>query len=339
MENITGINFEHNMSAHCENGVTSNLFSHHGVKLSEAMVFGIGAGLFFVHFPLMKMNGTPITAYRPMPGQIFSRVSKAIGAKVTREKFSFSPEKSMKQLDKILKEGIPVGMLVGVFNLTYFPTLLRFHFNAHNIVAYQKVNDKYLISDPVMETPEWLSYNDLMKVRYAKGAYKPKGRMYYISSVNNDFSFAEVIENGIRSTAKSMVKYQGPFVGIRGIKLLAKNIKKWPVKYTERKASLYLSSVIRMQEEIGTGGAGFRFLYAAFLQEASVKLNNNILAEASLEMTIIGDMWRKFAVDSGRVCKKRTKEGESYNSVSDLLIKIADREEILFNNLLNIKLT
>ena len=339
MENITGINFKHSMSAHCENGVTRNLFSHYGVELSEAMIFGIGSGLFFVHFPLMKLNGTPVTSYRPMPGHIFSKVSKAIGAKVIRERFSFSPDKSMKELDIILNKGIPVGMLVGVYNLTYFPAPLRFHFNAHNIVVYKKTDDNYLVSDPVMEKPEWLSYNDLKRVRYAKGTYKPKGRMYYISSVNHQFNLSEAIEIGIRSTAKSMTRYQGSFVGVRGIRLLAKNIKKWPNKYSKRKASLYLSSVIRMQEEIGTGGAGFRFLYAAFLQEASTKLNNNTLAEASLEMTIIGDMWRKFAVDSGRVCKNRTKDGESYNSVSDLLIDIADREEELFNKLLKIKLT
>ena len=38
----------------------------------------------------------------------------------------------------------------------------------------------------------------------------------------------------------------------------------------------------RMQEEIGTGGAGFRFLYAAFLQEAGEKLNRADLLKASL---------------------------------------------------------
>ena len=30
----------------------------------------------------------------------------------------------------------------------------------------------------------------------------------------------------------------------------------------------FLGNIVRMQEEIGTGGGGFRFMYAAFLQEA-----------------------------------------------------------------------
>lgn len=338
MESITEINFNHNMSAHCENGVTRNLFSHYGVELSEAMIFGIGSGLFFVHFPFMKLNGSPITSYRPMPGHIFSKVSKAIGARVIRKKFSFNPDKSMDELDKLLEKGIPVGMLVGVYNLTYFPAPLRFHFNAHNIVVFQKKDDNYLVSDPVMENPEWLSYDDLKRVRYAKGTYKPKGRLYYVDKVNSDFNLAKAVEKGIRTTAKGMVSYQGSFVGVRGIKLLAKNIRKWPLKYSKRKASLYLSSVIRMQEEIGTGGAGFRFMYAAFLQEASIKFNNNLLADASIEMTEIGDLWRKFAVDSGRVCKNRPKNEETYDTVSDTLLEISERERNLFSKLLKIEI-
>jgi len=39
----------------------------------------------------------------------------------------------------------------------------------------------------------------------------------------------------------------------------------------KRDAALNLAQVIRMLEEIGTGGAGFRFIYGAFLQEAAEK--------------------------------------------------------------------
>jgi hypothetical protein len=52
----------------------------------------------------------------------------------------------------------------------------------------------------------------------------------------------------------------------------------------------YLGQLIRMQEEIGTGGGGFRFIYGAFLQEASVILKNDELKELSKEITSIGDL-------------------------------------------------
>ena len=75
----------------------------------------------------------------------------------------------MSALNENLEKGIPTGMLVGVYHLTYFPDPYRFHFNAHNIVVHGIENERYLISDPIMEGYETLSYNELMKVRYAKG--------------------------------------------------------------------------------------------------------------------------------------------------------------------------
>ncbi|MCJ7784737.1 MAG: BtrH N-terminal domain-containing protein, partial [Desulfobacterales bacterium] len=45
------IDFDHRQAAHCENGVISNLLRFHNINLSEAMVFGIGSGLFFAYMP------------------------------------------------------------------------------------------------------------------------------------------------------------------------------------------------------------------------------------------------------------------------------------------------
>ena len=56
------INFKHTQSAHCENGVASNLLYFNGVRLSEPMVFGIGSGLLFFYFPWIKVNEAPATA-------------------------------------------------------------------------------------------------------------------------------------------------------------------------------------------------------------------------------------------------------------------------------------
>ena len=337
-DSIGNIDFKHRMSAHCESGVTLNLLNHYGIELSEPMVFGLGAGLLFVYLPFIKLNGAPVSSFRPMPGSIFKKITKLLQVEVIRKKFVNSPDNAMKALDNILEKDIPVGMLVGVYNLTYFPPALRFHFNAHNIVAYKKENNNYLVSDPIMENPEWISYDDLKTVRYAKGTYKPKGRMYYINSVNKNFDLRKAVKKSIKSTSNAMIRTPGAYIGVSGIVTLAKHIKKWPKKYNSRKAAKYLGSIIRMQEEIGTGGAGFRFLYAAFLQEAGKKLNSDDLLKASEEMTEIGDLWRQFAIDAARVIKYRAKENQSYNTVSDQLLVIAEKEKQLFKNLSKIKL-
>lgn len=323
--------FKHHQSAHCENGVASNLLKHNGLNISEPMVFGIGSGLFFVYLPFIKVNHAPAFSYRPLPGAIFGRLAKRLGIKVKRQKFSGS-RSAEKALDDNLKNNIPSGLQVGVYNLTYFPEDYRFHFNAHNLVVYGKTETDYLISDPVMETTTTLTIEELDRVRFAKGAFAPKGQMYYPIHIPKDIDFAKAITKAIKATCRDMLA-PVPIVGVRGIKYVAKQIRKWPVKLGVRKANHYLAQIVRMQEEIGTGGGGFRFIYAAFLQEAAIVLKNDQLKELSFEMTAIGDMWRDFAVEAGRVYKKRSAKPDVYNLLADQLTAIAEKEEQFFKKL------
>jgi Domain of unknown function (DUF4872)/Butirosin biosynthesis protein H, N-terminal len=324
-------NFIHHQSAHCENGVASNLLKHHGINISEPMIFGIGSGLFFFYFPLLRVNHAPAISYRPMPGFIFNKAAKRLGVKVKRIKFS-SPEKAQKALEENLNNNIPTGLQVGVYNLTYFPDEYRFHFNAHNLVVYGKTDDKFLISDPVMETVTTLTEKELEKVRFAKGALAPKGHMYYPTYIPTEMDWEKAIKKGIKNTCNDMLA-PVPIVGVKAIRVVANQIKKWPVKKGVKVANHYLAQMVRMQEEIGTGGGGFRFIYGAFLQEAAVILKNDELKLLSTEITNIGDMWRDFAINASRVFKNRSNQTDVYTSLSDELMKIADLEEAFFKKL------
>ncbi|AEW87166.1 peptidase [Flavobacterium columnare NBRC 100251 = ATCC 23463] len=325
------IRFTHHQSAHCENGVASNLLKFNGINLSEPMVFGIGSGLFFFYFPLLKVNHAPAISYRPMPGSIFNKAAKRLGIKVKRTRFS-NPQKAQQALEANLKNNIPTGLQVGVYHLTYFPDEYRFHFNAHNLVVYGKENKSYLISDPVMQTVTTLSEKELEKVRFAKGALAPKGHMYYPVNIPKQVQLKPAIVKGIKNTCKDMLAPL-PFIGIAAMRRLAKHIRIWPTKRGVKVTNHYLAQMVRMQEEIGTGGGGFRFIYAAFLQEASTVLNNPSLAELSKEMTTIGDKWRDFAVMAARVYKNRSNQHDVYNALANELEALAQLEEFFFKKL------
>jgi len=330
------IEFQHQQSAHCENGVTSNLLNFYGIQLSEPMIFGIGSGLFFTHLPFAKVNGIPVTSFRPMPGLIFKRASKRLGFKVQKKKYR-NQKTAMSALDALLKKNIPVGMLVGVYHLNYFPTAYRFHFNAHNLVVYGKEHDTYLISDPIMETPTTLSYAELQKVRFAKGMFAPKGHMYWAKKIPDEIDLKKAIVKGIRKTAKDMVDIPVPLVGTKGMKYLAGKIRKYPMKYGKRRAAQYLGQIVRAQEEVGTGGGGFRYMYAAFLQESADILKQDWLNDMAKEMTEVGDIWRTFAVETARIIKDRSALEDAYNKAADILVRIAEKEDVIFKRLKNIK--
>jgi hypothetical protein len=332
-------NFEHLQAAHCENGVTTNLLRSVGVgNLTEPMAFGIGSGLFFIYIPLLKINNGPAIAFRTQPGLIFKRTCKSLGIPVVRKKFR-SKEEAKKILDECLAAGKPVGCQVGVFYLTYFPKEYRFHFNAHNIIVYGKEGDRYLVSDPVMETVTSLSDYELERVRFAKGALAPRGQLYYPKEnkiVTND-QVRKAIVTGIKRNVRDMLHIPGNIAGVRGIKYTGNKIKKWRDKLGQQKAGLYLAQLVRMQEEIGTGGGGFRYIYGAFLQESHAYHPKEELLDISRIFTKSGDLWRTAAVQAAGIYKGRIGSQDDFNTMGDYLIEISELEKQAFKALSKIK--
>jgi hypothetical protein len=331
--------FQHIQAAHCENGVTTNLLGAAGVNnLTEPLVFGIGSGLFFIYIPLMKVNKGPAFAYRTMPGLIFKRTCKALDIPVVRKKFS-SRQEAQAFLEKSISEGRAVGCQVGVYYLSYFPKEYRFHFNAHNLIVYGKEGDNYLISDPIMETVTTLSSYELERVRFAKGAMAPRGQIYYPreNRVVTTEQIKNAIRHGIKRNVRDMLHIPGPIVGVSGIRYTANRIKKWRDNLGLTKAGLYLAQLVRMQEEIGTGGGGFRYIYGAFLQQAHSYHPNDQLLEISKMFTKAGDLWRNSAVQAAGIYKGRLSKQEDFNTMSDILFEIADLEKQAFQQLSKIK--
>ncbi len=333
------IDFEHLQSAHCENGVTTNLLRNIGVsQITEPLAFGIGAGLFFAYIPLLKINNGPAIAFRTLPGLIFKRTCKSLGITVIRKKFS-SREEAQMALDATLEAGQPAGCQVGVYYLPYFPKEYRFHFNAHNIVVFGKEGDQYLVSDPVMENTTTLSSYELERVRFAIGALAPKGQLYYPLRGNmvTDAQIAIAIEKGIKKNIRNMIGIPGPIAGVNGIRFTGKRIKKWRDNLGLHKAGLYLAQLVRMQEEIGTGGGGFRYIYAAFLQEAFAYQPKEELVKISASFTQAGDLWRTAAVQAAGIYKGRIGSQEDFNVMGDYLLEIAEMEKQAFTALSKIK--
>lgn len=318
--------FQHRHAAHCESGVASNLMTHHGVPLSEAMAFGISSALSFAYLPFVKLTGFPLIAYRMPPKFIIKGMSKPFQTRFQFETFS-DPAQGMQRLDELLAQGQVVGLQTSVFWLPYFPEDMRFHFNAHNLLVYGKEGDEYLISDPVAELPQRCASADLQRARFAKGALAPKGLLYYPKSIGTRDVSPAAIRKAIIKTTRIMLG-PIPIVGIRGMTMLANKVAKLD---TSEHSLNYVGHIVRMQEEIGTGGGGFRFLYAAFLQEAAKITGLDELSRLAEQLNEIGDGWREFALKAARMIKGR--EVFEPARLATMLRAQAQREKTFFQAL------
>jgi len=296
------------------------------------MIFGISGSIFFVHFPFVKLYDIPLTAYRDFPRTIINRCARRLDFKIRFIRYR-NETRAMTELDSLIEQHGCIGLQTSVYWLTYFPPRMRFHFNGHNILIYGKTGNDYLVSDPVLDKPVVCPGDSLKRARFGKGIFAPRGTVYFPLSLPNSELVPQAILQGIDHACKRMLYIFLPWFGTRGIAFLGKSILKWPQKLNhERKVRAYVGNVFRMQEEIGTGGAGFRFMYASFLQESAQWLNAPELNDFSSRMTEIGDLWQEFALQAGRICKDR-EHLSSLNLLSDILRDLSLREHHLFKNL------
>lgn len=295
--------FQHRHYAHCESGTVAALLSHYGLNLSEPMVFGLAGGLTFAYLPFIKINGMPLLSYRMLPKSIIRNVQKRLGIRFQSKTYR-NKDEALDDLRRFIRRDQVVGLLTSVYWLPYFPPEMRFQFNAHNLIVYGEEDGEFLVSDPVFDQAVRIRPEDLQNARFAKGTLSPKGYLYYPVFVPTEIDLKTAIPAAIRKTVKMML--HGPLIfGLRGVFFMANRIENLQGRKDSRYIRLFLGHVVRMQEEIGTGGGGFRFIYAAFLQEAADILQMPSLREASVKMTEVGDRWRQFALACAKAVRNR----------------------------------
>ena len=99
--------YEHRQGAHCETGTVTNILNHYGLPISEAMVFGVGAGIFFGYVKLKSFN-FPKVINRSRPCSLLKGVPKRLAIKGEWRSF-WSRRKASDVLDRLLNDGHMTG--------------------------------------------------------------------------------------------------------------------------------------------------------------------------------------------------------------------------------------
>ncbi len=326
------IPFEHKMSAHCETGTLSSQLAFHGLDLSESMVFGIGSGIFFGYFN-NKRFAFPTFIVRNKPGQIRKNLTKRLDIKFHTETFK-TPEQARIRLDQLLEQGIAPATQVDFFFMDYLPQYLRVHINVHFINVVGKSGDNYLISDCYYPKVVELAAASLDKGRFAGGSMAPEGFLFYPTHIPKEFDYEKAIRKGIQKACFNMLKIPIPFLGIKGMRKFSKHITEWPkLAIDTEDLSHQVSKINILLEDQGTGGAGFRFMYATFLKQAAEILNMASLNDFSKQMMDNGDKWREISLQAARMGRNRDLSVDKLKELGDLIYKMADVEEAFFKDL------
>lgn len=317
------------MAAHCESGTVTAILNNAGLEITEPMVFGIASGIFFGYFESSNFP-FPMFIVRNRPGSMRKNIAKRLGVKFYTKDFK-KPQKGSDELDRLLAEGRPVATQVDFYYMEFLPEFMRTHVNVHFVNIIGKNENNYLVSDSYSRKKEELRIETLNKARFVGGYMAPKGFLFYPSHIPENIDFDKAIIKGIKKAAFDMTKLPVPFVGIKGMRKFAKKVTAWPELARDiDHLSHEIMKINVLLEDQGTGGAGFRFLYATFLQQASKRFNDSQLEGMSKRMMLIGDDWRNISYFAAKIGKNRDLGKERLEELSQMIYNMADQEQAFF---------
>ncbi|MCD4682577.1 MAG: BtrH N-terminal domain-containing protein [Bacteroidales bacterium] len=326
------IDFKHKMAAHCETGTVTSLLNHKGLDITEPMVFGLSSGIFFGYFESSNFP-FPTFIVRNKPGSIRTNISKRLGVKFYTKKFR-SDKEGEGTLNELILKDIPTAVQVDFYYMDYMPDYQRVHINVHFVNIIGMNDSSYLISDSYFPKKSELKKTTMQKARFAGGYMEPKGFLFYPEYIPEEIDFEKAIIKAIKKNAFYMLKLPVPFVGIKGMRKFARKVTDWPnIARDVDHLSHEIMRINILLEDQGTGGAGFRYLYATFLQQAADIVKDDGLKDMSKRMMEIGDNWRNISYFAAKIGKNRDLGPERLKELSEMINARADEEYKFFNDL------
>jgi hypothetical protein len=218
--------------------------------------------------------------------------------------------------------------------MDYLPEWERVHINVHFMVVVGKNEEKYVISDSYFPELVELREESLRKARFAGGQMSPRGFIFYPVHIPVEIDYERAIIKGIKKACFNMLKIPIPFLGVKGIRTFARKVTEWPSLARDiDHLSHEIMKINILLEDQGTGGAGFRFMYATFLQQAASMINRPEWNRLSKRMMLIGDGWRELSLFVARAGKNRDLGPERMKQLSEMIYDRADAEEAFFKEL------
>lgn len=247
----------HSIGRHCASSAIRDLLEFNGLKISEAMCLGLGSGLGITYLELADAPVPFLVHVRSLGFE--ERVFQSIGVPFEWKTFE-SPESAAASLGDCLDAGRPTLLLTDIFHLPYFGS--KTHFPGHAIAAWARNPETgdVLVTDT--ERPDVLSVTEeaLTRARFSTQLpFVHHGNMFTPEEFRAEIT-PEIIADVIHGNAKALA-----VSGVSALETWLADLGRWETTGDWRWTTRFAYQVI---EKRGTGGGGFRKMYAEFLEEA-----------------------------------------------------------------------
>jgi len=321
-------NFRHEAGFHCASTALADVMRYHGHNLSEAMCFGLGAGLGFAY--LEETGRSPSRFFSTRAPELEAAFFRhLLGDFQWREGDAFP----WAEMQAYLDADIPILLLTDLYYLPHYGKSV--HFPGHGVVlcGYQTGDDGQAAIAYLADT----NFPDLQPVPLPDLAAAMHVPLPPIPVRNNwhpvhPFSLPDLtapLRRAIRANARAMLQPPHPNMGVAGMARLAETLPAWANAPDWQWCARFAYQVI---ERRGTGGGAFRKMYARFLRESLAWLPALARPNAPVRMETIAQKWTTLSDWFKMLSEQQTPTG--FHEAASQLRELASLEKSLFADIL-----
>lgn len=282
--------WNHIPGIHCGSAALRDVATYYGLPLSEPMCFGLGGGLGFFYSIDNEISPTRNIHLRgpDMEPGFFSLFT----TEERKWEYEQDDSKALQDVIDYIDRDIPVLIQTDIFYLDYYNSST--HFPGHIVVVsgYDAQKQEVYLSDTGFEGLQAVSFDNFKKSRSAKiKPYPLSNNWISVGGINTQNDLNELIPLAIKSNALKMLKGVKSPRGVSGVERileLSKDIFNWKDAADWKWSFRYSYQVIQKR---GTCGAGFRWMYRDYLNEAKNYFDFEFTEQIAIKMDHIGNEW------------------------------------------------
>jgi hypothetical protein len=283
--------FAHRPGVHCGSTALADVLRMRGVDVSEAMAFGLGAGLGFYY--LVSPALSPSHLFQGRTAMLERTACEVLGAPY-REREEDDAARAWEAVRAAVERGVAPILSTDLSELPYWRTKTRFGGHRVVLAGYDADRGVALVADGDRPGLDEVSLEALERARSSIAPpFGIPGRPWLeIDAPSERRPLAEAIRDALRRQARDMLLEPDGATGISALERFAAELPSWPAQATgEADRAWCFRYAYQVIELRGTGGGLFRALYATFLREAEAIVPGLAPLGLSSRMAALADAW------------------------------------------------
>lgn len=260
--------FEHRPGVHCGSTAVGDVLRLAGVEVSEAMAFGLGAGLGFRY--VEAPGSSPSRVFHGRSVRLEWTVGEVLGLDV-RERTEEVPDRAWDEVRAAVDRGVAPILSVELSALPYWRSATPFGGHRVVLAGYDASRSVAFLADTGFPGLQEVPLDVLARARSRGGLPlgAPGNRWIELSRERPPLPLPAAIGTALERQAREMLSPAEETSGLAALEGFAAALPGWPAATRDPDdLRRCLWSGYQMIERRGTGGGLFRALYARFLGEA-----------------------------------------------------------------------